>query len=163
MISFQAERRLFKSVFRILGVLLRSTFISIVMFLIAFSVVTGEFPPNFGKIKKAYQGMQQLSRLSSNVNHRRFDQKNNLPLYSDPAEQDVADLEYVNRKRTEISQSLFQTQNEAFVSDNSSNEVRALRTQLSEVKIQLYKLQHRVAQLESRQTLIRQTRKSNGN
>lgn len=142
---------MFKSVLRILGVLLRSTFVSLVMFLVTFSVITGEFPPNFSKIKKAFQGMQELSQMSKHRYQLGAPKKNGLQIYSDPAEQDVADLEYLNRRRAEISQDLFQPKNESIVPENSSHEVRRLRSELTEVKIQLYKLQHRVAQLESRQ------------
>lgn len=54
-----------KIVIQILNALFRSLFISIVMFIIGLSVITGEFPPKLERLEKTYESLQQMAQLSN--------------------------------------------------------------------------------------------------
>ncbi|MEK2644439.1 hypothetical protein [Bdellovibrio sp. BCCA] len=134
---------------KIAGSILRSLFISIVMFVIVFSVVTGEFPPNFGRIKKTYASLQQMTQLSRQIHEQQKAMKHQYANSGEVDEQDVEALQELNLKRAEIGAGILGDPN-APSAVSESADVKELKEKIKEMEAQLYRLQHRVSELEAR-------------
>lgn len=134
---------------KIAGSILRSLFISIVMFVIVFSVVTGEFPPNFGRIKKTYASLQQMTQLSRQIHEQQKAMQHQYADSGEVDEHDVEALQELNLKRAEIGAGILGDPN-APSSVNESADVKELKAKINDMEAQLYRLQHRVSELESR-------------
>lgn len=132
---------------KILGSIVRSLFISIVMFIIVFSVITGEFPPNFGRIKSTYQSLQKMTQLSRQIFDQQKVLKGQYQANGEVDEADVSALEELNLKRAELGASILQGGPSPSM---DSQEVKDLRKQMAELEKQVFKLQHRVNQLEAK-------------
>ncbi len=86
----------------ILGSVVRSLFISIVMFVIAFSIITGEFPPDFGKIPKIYESLQQMTALSRQIHEQDKTLRKKFETEGEVEDVDVMALEDLNIKKSRI-------------------------------------------------------------
>jgi len=130
---------------KVAGSILRSLFISIVMFVVVFSVITGEFPPDFSRIKKGYQSLQQMAQLSRQIHqqHKILKAQNDSGQAVDDA--DVEALQELNLKRAELGASLL---GEGPLPQTA--EVTQLQNQIKELQAQLFRLQDRVNKLEER-------------
>lgn len=125
---------------KILGSLVRSIFISAVMFLIVLSLLTGEFPPNIDKIRNTFAGLQKMSELSQKFQH--------LPTPAQGSEEaDVLYLEQVNKERQQAGGGLLGASTPTTVAASGSEE-QDLKATVRELQRQVFKLQNRVAELE---------------
>lgn len=132
---------------KIVSSVLRSLFVSIVMFVIVFSLITEEFPPNFGKLAVMYRSFQKLTDLTQQIlptlNAKQLMEGKGLE------DIDVNALEELNLKRSELAAGLLGRK--APNSDLAPEEIKALRRQVSELLIEVYGLRQRVVQLETRE------------
>lgn len=131
---------------KIAGSILRSLFISIVMFIIVFSVITGEFPPNFKRVTNTFKSLQQMTQLSRQIQEQQKALKTQYAANGEVDESDVEALQELNLKRAELGSGLLQAENT--VSD--SQETSELKQKMKELETQLFRLQQRVSQLESK-------------
>lgn len=131
---------------KIAGSILRSLFISIVMFIIVFSVITGEFPPNFKRVTNTFKSLQQMTQLSRQIQEQQKALKTQYAANGEVDESDVEALQELNLKRAELGAGLLQAENT--VSD--SQETSELKQKMKELETQLFRLQQRVSQLESK-------------
>lgn len=127
---------------KFLGSLIRSIFISAVMFLIVLSVLTGDFPPNMEKIKNTYAGLQKMSELSQKFQHP--------PAPTQGSEEaDVLYLEQINKQRQQAGQNLLGGSAPTTVVASGSED-QELKATIRELQRQVFKLQNRVAELEEK-------------
>lgn len=141
---------------KVLGSLIRSTFVSMVMFLVALSVITKTFPPDFSQLSKAYDGLQALNRAAGQISNRTI----NYPQSSaqDVAEVDVENLEKLNQQRAEVGKEIFNHEEFAskskFQAENpgqdSLQDPQMLKQKISDLERMVLKLQMRVDELESK-------------
>lgn len=131
---------------KIVGSILRSLFISIVMFVIVFSVITGEFPPNFKRVTNTFKNLQQMTQLSRQIQEQQKALKDRYAAHGEVDDSDVEALQELNLKRAELGAGLLQAENPA--SDNQ--ETNELKQKVKELETQLFRLQQRVSQLESK-------------
>ena len=140
---------------KILSTLVSSLFVSGVMFIIGLSVITRQFPPDFGQIQSSYESITQLSALGTAVKSTELEQSVSLSM---PEEKDVDTLTAINRKRAEISEGLFQGKDEKVKKENSAAPPTPLvasediMAEIRELKTQLFRLQQRVSELETQST-----------
>lgn len=145
---------------KVLGALLRSLFVSIVMFVIGFSVISGEFPPNFKRLEKTYESLQQMSQLGRQLQVQQKDMKNQIvnPGESD-VERDVEALQNLTAKRAELGENILtgsarKVNSHGSIkntnSDAESSDIKDLKARINELQTQVYRLQQRVGQLEDR-------------
>lgn len=135
---------------KIAGSILRSLFISIVMFVVVFSVITGEFPPDFGRIKKTYSNLQQMTQLSRQIHEQQKALQGRYATNGEVDEQDVEALQELNLKRAELGAGLLGAGPEGSTSSLDSGDVKELRAKIKEMETQLFRLQNRVSELEAR-------------
>lgn len=132
---------------KILSSLVRSLFVSAVMLLIALSLLTGEFPPSFGKLQNMFAGLQKISDLNRNL--QTIAVKSLVEPAADSSEADVLALQQLNKQRAEVGSSILGASVPGANSVNSENaETQNLRETVRELQRQVYKLQSRVADLE---------------
>ncbi|KYG67371.1 hypothetical protein AZI86_10280 [Bdellovibrio bacteriovorus] len=141
---------------KILGSILRSMFISIVMLVIALSVITGQFPPDFEKLQKTYSSVQELAQLSNGFHERKNIDAATSTMGSAGSmeEDDIRRLEEINAKRAEIGANLL-----PHASDNGSaskvttvaqgKTQEQLEGKIRDLQQDLFRLQERVNRLES--------------
>lgn len=133
-----------------LSSILRSLFVSLMMFIIGYSVITGEFPPNFSRLKTTFQNLQEMTQLSRQVFEQQKNLKQQMAAQGMVDEKDVAALEELNLKRAELGAGLLggsaQQIQKIEIHDNQE-----LRRQVKELETQVLRLQQRVSQLEQRQ------------
>ncbi|WP_374078092.1 hypothetical protein [Bdellovibrio bacteriovorus] len=134
---------------KILGSVLRSLFISIVMFVVVFSAITGEFPPDFSRIKKTYSNLQQMTQLSRQIHEQQKAMKGQYATTGEVDEQDVEALQELNLKRAELGAGLLGAGPETSASVDTGD-VKELRAKMKEMETQLFRLQNRVSELEAR-------------
>ncbi|XGC81528.1 hypothetical protein ACES2L_03395 [Bdellovibrio bacteriovorus] len=134
-----------ETVGKVLGSILRSTLISIVMFLVVFSVITGEFPPNLGRIKTAYQSLQRMTQLSREIQTKQKALQNQYAAEGVVEDADVEALQELNLKRAEIGASLL---GDAPALEVSAKEMGEVKKQIQELQAQVFRLQQRVNELE---------------
>jgi hypothetical protein len=133
------------TIFKVTGAILRSLCVSLVMFMVAFTIVTGEFPPDFSKLKNLHQNLKMIESL----------QVSKLPTLanltsSDSAENDVLSLENYNTQRAKIGANLFGASSASSPESWVTQDSQACISRVREVEFQLYKLQQRVAELEEK-------------
>lgn len=122
------------------------------MFIIFFSIVTGGFPPDFSKIRKAYNNLQAMSQLSKQPLAA---SSPNIPESEKGLtdEKDVALLESYNKKRAELGEGLFGAGNTpAAAPQRDAAEAKVqpdIQAQLRDMQQEIFRLQQRVSELES--------------
>lgn len=136
---------------KVLGSILRSLFISILMLVITLSIVTGKFPPDFGRLKSTWQSLQQIARVGQEFHAKSKALQANSELYDESDA--VSELATLQRQRAELGAGLLAGQGPsagaAHIND-SNFEDGTLRTRVQELERQLYQLQQRVGELEKR-------------
>lgn len=131
---------------KVVGSILRSLFVSIVMFVIVFSVITREFPPNFAKLQGSWQNLQQMAQLSREIHDQHKVLKGQQAQDGFVEDADLERLQELNLKRAELGAGLLNAQTPA---GESSEQTQALKQRVQELEKQLYLLQQRVSELES--------------
>lgn len=134
-----------ETVGKVLSSILRSTLISIVMFLVVFSIITGEFPPNLGRIKIAYQSLQRMTQLSREIQTKQKALQKQYAAEGAVEDADVEALQELNLKRAEIGASLL---GDAPLSEVSAKDMNEVKKQIQELQTQVFRLQQRVNELE---------------
>lgn len=94
---------------KFIGSLLRSLFVSILMVVIVYSVITGEFPPSLSKAKTTWNNLIQLSQLRENTVHN-LDDKRQQTAGEVDEEWDVNALETFNTERSKLARGLLSDQ-----------------------------------------------------
>lgn len=130
---------------KVLGSILRSLFFSIIMFVVVYSVITGEFPPNFARIKTSYQGLQKMAHLSREIHNKNKDLNTQYEIEGSVDDADLAALQELNLKRAEIGVSLL-GEAPAPVSETDTD----LQKKIQDLQTQVFRLQQRVSELESK-------------
>lgn len=140
---------------KILGSVLRSLFISLVMLLIALSVITGQFPPDFDRLQKTYTSLQELTKLSQEIHGHT---KDAVAAASNAAgsmeEEDIRRLEDLNSKRAELGSQLLphgggEDSAPKAVTLAQSRTPEQLESKIRDLQQDLFRLQERVNRLES--------------
>lgn len=146
---------------KIFSAVMKSLFVSGVMFIIFFSIVTGGFPPDFRKLSRAFGGVQELHKMSHQPSMKSR-AVNEASAASLDDEKDVADLEAYNRKRAKLGEDLFgqggSTPDEEEgrivpmrqISSVDPNE--ELKNQMRDMQQEIFRLQQRVNELEEQTT-----------
>lgn len=120
--------------------ILQSVFISIIMFLIAYSVITQEFPPNFSKISTTWKGIRELSNSGLKSSHIK-----SLSPSDNSTEEDVRQLESINEERRRISNNFFSK------SEGDNNpEGEFSEKEIRSLKMEILYLKNRVSDLEEK-------------
>lgn len=140
---------------KILSTLVSSLFVSGVMFIIGLSVITRQFPPDFGQIQSSYESITQLSAMGTATKSAELEKSNPSAMSED---QDVDTLTAINRKRAEISEGLLGGTGDKVKKENkgtttTNNTVVAsedIMSEIRELKTQLFRLQQRVSELETK-------------
>jgi len=139
---------------KILSAIVKSVFFSGVIFIIFFSIVTGGFPPDFRKIKKAFGSAQEMAKMSKPAPRKiPISNEENMHAYDD--ERDVTELETFNRKRALLGEGFFgadshSEEEEVITPLRSIGSVPQddLKTQLIDMQQEIFRLQQRVSELE---------------
>ncbi|WP_374029722.1 hypothetical protein [Bdellovibrio bacteriovorus] len=131
---------------KIAGSILRSLFISIVMFVVVFSVITGEFPPRFSRLKNTYHNLQQMAQLSRQIHEQQKVLKKQYAQDGLVEDADLEALQEMNLRRAEIGAGILQG---SAVAGVGSEENKELKERLQQLENQVYRLQQRVSELES--------------
>lgn len=144
---------------KIFSAVVKSLFVSGVMFIIFFSIVTGGFPPDFRKISRAFGGVQELHKMSHQPSMK---STNEISPAGFDDEKDVADLEAYNRKRAKLGEDLFgqgsgsQDEEEGRIVPmrqiSSVDPNEELKNQLRDMQQEIFRLQQRVNELEEQTT-----------
>jgi hypothetical protein len=123
---------------KIASSVISSMVISAIMFVVVFSAITGEFPPDFKRLKTSFVSLQQITRV-----HEQFP---NMKTQNNDAEMaDVEKLEKLNSQRAQIGSSLL---GEGLPPTENVNN---LKNDVRELQRQLVNLQNRVSILEEQQ------------
>lgn len=131
---------------KVVGSILRSLFVSIVMFVIVFSVITREFPPNFAKLQGSWQNLQQMAQLSRQIHDQNKVLKSQQAQDGFVEDADLEKLQELNLKRAELGAGLL---NGEATGVSGSADTEALKVRVQELEKQLFRLQQRVNELES--------------
>jgi 3-polyprenyl-4-hydroxybenzoate decarboxylase len=142
-----------------------SFLVSIFMMVVTVSVVTNKFPPDLKKIMASYQSLRQMILTSSAMIENKSvnpSQKQNLQSQqASGVDADTDQLVKLNQQRAKMGAGLIGNddgvtgkqgnslwQRESVESD-SNNELSSIKKSFSELQSQLFRLQQRVAELES--------------
>jgi len=131
---------------RVIGALLKGIGFSLIMLMVALSALTGEFPPDWNRVKNLQANLAKMEALQS--------QGPQTPLSNTGAhpEDDVSALEKFYQKRAAIGAGLLGAKTD--VSDTAVDVPAATEApadcskKIREVEYQLFRLQQRVAELE---------------
>lgn len=133
---------------KFIGSLIRSLFVSILMMVIVYSVITGDFPPSLSKAKTTWNNLIQLSHLREDTVHKLAEQGNKTVI-ADGEEWDVNVLETFNSERSKLAMGLLSDQKKSdpmsFFNRPDQDQIHRIQ----ELEVQLYKLQQRVNELEA--------------
>ncbi|MNL27703.1 hypothetical protein D3C87_1493100 [compost metagenome] len=140
---------------KILSTLVSSLFVSGVMFIIGLSVITRQFPPDFGQLQSSYESITQLSAMGRASKSAELEKANPSSM---PEDQDVDTLTALNRKRAEISEGLLGGTGDKVKKEKSGSAATAttivasedIMSEIRELKTQLFRLQQRVSELETK-------------
>lgn len=138
---------------KVAGSILRSLFVSIIFFVVGFSLVTGEFPPDFKRIPRLMDQVQKLAQVSREVHEKQKLLKSKMATQGYVEDQDVEALEELQLKRAEIGiaigtgkESPEQVENGQ---SNNSDEVSELRARVNELETKVLKIQSQMDRLET--------------
>ena len=87
---------------KILGSVLRSLFVTTILFLIAFSIITKEFPPNFSRLKGMSGNMQEMVKLSREIHERQKALRIRKEKNGNISAKEIEDLEELHIRRAEL-------------------------------------------------------------
>lgn len=87
---------------KILGSLVRSIVVSVILFVAGVSLVTGEFPPDFSKIKNSLQQVQQMTTVSRQIMGAQKSLKAQQNSQGYVEDEDLQKLQELQLKRAEI-------------------------------------------------------------
>ncbi|MFS4460994.1 hypothetical protein [Bdellovibrio sp. HCB2-146] len=147
---------------KILSTLVSSLFVSGVMFIIGLSVITRQFPPDFGQLQSSYESITQLSAMGTAAKSAELEKSVTSAM---PEDQDVDTLTAINRKRAEISEGLFHGQGDKVKKEGSIGTAGTqtvvasedIMSEIRELKTQIFRLQQRVNELETKSAAAPQT------
>jgi len=114
--------------------LLRSLVISIVMFVITFSVVTQEFPPDFSRIPKMVDQFKKLKQVSQEVLLKRQTLKLNQ---ADADDETVRALEELNAERARLGLEMLSPGSTMPIATNDLVELRKRQSLLERKVLEL--------------------------
>lgn len=121
------------------------------MFVILFSVITRQFPPDFSRIQTSLQNVQKLTQISREIYEQKKQLNTELQAAGSVAETDVLALEELNLKRAEIGAKLLSGSSLPAPPSESdaTGENENLRAQILELRVQVSQMQRRLDRLES--------------
>lgn len=138
---------------KILSTLVSSLFVSGVMFIIGLSVITRQFPPDFGQLQSSYESITKLKAMGQSSNPVELENATPSAMTED---QDVDTLTAINRKRAEISEGLLGGTGDKVKKEKSGTATTTIvasediMSEIRELKTQLFRLQQRVSELETK-------------
>ena len=139
------------SIYKVIGSLLKAGGFSLIMLMVALSALTGEFPPDWNRVKNLRGNLVALQALQS--------QGPQTPVAADgpSPEEEISALESFNAKRSAIGAGLLGAKTEinpegpaAATVVNSVADTQSCEKKIREVEYQLFRLQQRVAELEEK-------------
>lgn len=119
------------------------------MFVIVYSVITREFPPNFSKLQNSWQNLQKMAQLSRDIQNQHKVLKEQQSVDGFVEDADLEKLQELNLRRAELGAGLLSGESTGSM---SSEEVLSVQRRMAEMEKQLFRLQQRVAELEAAQT-----------
>lgn len=134
------------SIGKILSSLFRSLFVSIVMLVIVLSIITGDFPPDLGKLTGAYTHLQEIKVLENTT----------PPPATDSFEEgDLRQLEAINEKRRDLGGKILPHGSMGVDLSQEKREVSrvgtpSLENKVRELQQDVFRLQERLHRLEER-------------
>lgn len=138
---------------KVAGSILRSLFVSIIFFVVGFSLVTGEFPPDFKRIPRLMDQVQKLAQVSREVHEKQKLLKSKMATQGYVEDQDVEALEELQLKRAEIGIAIGtgkeSPEQVANGQSNNSDEVSELRARVNELETKVLKMQSQMDRLET--------------
>lgn len=136
---------------KLLGALLHSLLVSVIMLILAFSLITKQFPPDFARIQKSFldiktqttQATQQILDLQKKIKDKTANEEG-----GDSIERDVEAMEKINLAKAKLRADLLGENDEAPHTAIRSDD-KELKSEIREMQAQIFKLQNRVNQLEA--------------
>ena len=141
------------SLARVVGALLKAVGFSLIMLMVALSALTGEFPPDWNRVKNLRSNLEKMHLLQSQG------PQTVIGLNGVNAEEDVLELEKFNAKRAAVGAGLLGAKTDIEVETTShvskvisagGDEIQNCQKKIRDVEYQLFRLQQRVAELEDR-------------
>lgn len=131
---------IFKSIGRIILSFFSSILISLILFLVIYSFLTKEFPPNLSKLKKSYENLGRLTKLSQHF----LDESNSLD------EDDVQKLITRFKERATLGEKLIP---EASLIDPniSEEELKELKKDIALLKIKIQKIENTLDEITNKE------------
>lgn len=138
---------------KVVGSVLRSLLVSIILFVVGFSLVTGEFPPDFKRIPRLMDQVQKLAQVSREVHEKQKHLKSKMETQGYVEDKDVEALQELQLKRAEIGVAIgsgkdLSNQNTLESSEDPS-EVAQLRARVNELEMKVLRLQSQMDRIES--------------
>ena len=138
---------------KVVGSVLRSLLVSIILFVVGFSLVTGEFPPDFKRIPRLMDQVQKLAQVSREVHEKQKHLKSKMQTQGYVEDKDVEALQELQLKRAEIGVAIgsgkdLSNQNTLESSEDPS-EVAQLRARVNELEMKVLRLQSQMDRIES--------------
>ncbi len=138
---------------KVAGSVLRSLLVSTIFFVVGFSLVTGEFPPDFKRIPRLMDQVQRLAQVSREVHEKQKLLKSKMATQGYIEDQDVEALEELQLKRAEIGVAIGSGKEVASQGSGentqSSEEVSQLRARVNELEMKLLKMQSQMDRIEA--------------
>ncbi|MBL7671596.1 MAG: hypothetical protein JNM39_14015 [Bdellovibrionaceae bacterium] len=146
----------------LVGFLLRSLFTSFLMFIMVISLVSGKFPPDLMDVRKTFSALQELTQVGQQLNQQfkmTLQQQRQLQEQGPRANSDKllhpavvlreVNAEIAADERGSPKPNANQNAGPSGVGPGSSVEINSLKTKVSELESQLFRIQNRLGKLES--------------
>lgn len=139
--------------------LLRSFVISFLIFLMIISLVSGEFPPDLGATKRTFSSLHQLVQMGEQF---KMQYKMNLQQRNSPKATGIGSasgekllhpsvvLKSINEELDDGPSQKPVASDSPGLATSSAAEIQSLRLKVTELETQLFRLQSRLANLETR-------------
>lgn len=125
---------------KILTSIITSTLISIILFIALYSFLTKEFPPNFSKMKKSYDSLTKMTKLSQSF------LADNKDLSDDSG---IEKLSQLMKKRVQLGSEIMIESNPQASDISTSADIKELTKELNQLKIKVNILENRIEELKS--------------
>lgn len=119
---------------KIISSVISSLLVSIILFLVTYSFMTGEFPPNLARLKKGYQNLHEMAKVSRQIHEKDLQLRKQYQQTGAVSDEDLQALQELNLRRADIGTNLLGA------TSGSSDEV---------MQRQIHALEKRVSHLEA--------------
>lgn len=123
---------------KIINSILTSLIVSIVLFVAGYSLLSGEFPPNFARLKKSYQSLHKVAQISRQIHEQDLRLKKQYAETGQVSEQDVAALQSLNLQRAELGVGILSGDSrDDRTDDRTEKRIKELEKRVAQLEAQL--------------------------